>query len=185
MAGGVGRVWWSHRRWHELINPPQMAPPHAPPGLAWPCVGDNGPGFPEPAGSWPHSSLPTHQAKDTVVLFPTWWVQRVLAQVGPLGWFRRECSGCPGKSRQRVGEGVLKQCFHTGVADPPKGSGLGLGLPPISTGWMALPQAGVMAFPRQPGGPWGPLSAPAIEGRHTPLPAGSHYPQAGQLAGYL
>lgn len=71
------------RHWHRFINPP-----HTPPALAWPCVGDNGPCFPEPAGSWPHFSLPAHQAKGTVALLPTWWVQCVLAQVHPTGMIR-------------------------------------------------------------------------------------------------
>lgn len=76
-----------------------------------------------------------------------------------------------------MGEGFVKLCFHVGVADPPEGSGLGLGLPRTGTGWMALPEAG--------GGPQSLLPAPAVEGRRTPLLLGSHYPQAGQLAGYL
>lgn len=38
----------------------------------------------------------------------------------PLGCFRREYSRCFWKQAE-VGEGFLKQCFHTGVADPPKG----------------------------------------------------------------
>lgn len=46
---------------------------------------------------------------------------------------------------------------------------------------MVLPEAAVKGFPRQPGSPCSLLSAPAVEGRHAPLPPGSHYPQAGQL----
>lgn len=45
---------------------------------------------------------------------------------------------------------------------------------------MALPEAGVMGFSRQPGGPWSLLSAPAVEGRHILLPFGSHCPHTGQ-----
>lgn len=168
----------------SLSTTSQMAPPHTPPGPAQPCVGDKRPRLSRACREFGHIPL-SHQAKGTVVLLPTWWGQRVLAQVGPLGRFRRECSRCPGKQRQRVGEGFVKLCFHVGVADPPEGSGLGLGLPRTGTGWMALPEAGVMGFPRQPGGPRSLLPAPAVEGRHTPLLLGSHYPQAGQLAGYL
>ena len=83
VAGGAGsRVCWFRRHWHSLIDLP-----HTPLALAWPRVGDNGPCFPEPAGNWPCSSLPTRQAKGTVVLLPlpTWWGQCVPAQVDPTG----------------------------------------------------------------------------------------------------